>query len=163
MSSNLGHGLWPELHHTLSEVPSSPTFCRLPGLTAIANFPLKRKKKKLKFPSGSETSGFVAPGYVNLNLWFSKDRYTFGAQVQNNTNNWSDRVFRAAIGAKISPEFFVKAAMDNQNSQEFFLKYKMCPSATLGLALQMQNQPAEGFKGYLDYPFNFGLTLKLDQ
>lgn len=63
---------------------------------------------------------------------------------------------------KLSDELTSKVALDNDNNYEAFMNYKICPKSQVGISLHMKTNQTEGFKGYLDYPFNFGLNFKFD-
>lgn len=120
--------------------------------------------KEVSIKAGRYSMGFRRPTFLNLNCFYSKSISKFGLKLVNDVKNWDEWKIHFIAGFNFSEDFLTKFAFDSDNNFNFYGEFRWFKGTQLGLCFHTnkKNQVNETFKGYLNYPFNFGLELKYD-
>ena len=158
------HGLLPLTPVSNSPTDSDSTTGRSspPGLIETVKFPSSRNfriRNKNYLPFSGENTGSLKPSYLNFNLWFRRNAYDVGVQVANSGEGFSNRTLKGVYQYNLSKDFWFKASLDNKFNHDAYT-YLNWNGVQLGFSVGLNVKNNEGFDGYLDYPFNWGLSLK---
>lgn len=98
------------------------------------------------------------PDRTAFNVTTTRGNTSYGAQVVLPHADISKRVFGFTTQTRLGPSFWFKSSMNSQSQVRATGFWSVRPGCDVVGTLETGG---EGFSGYMAYPFNFGLSLKL--
>lgn len=102
----------------------------------------------------------MKPDYVNLNLFYSKGAHDFALQVANKHLKPKKTTLKLFYQSNISKQFWYKTGIDTHGNQENYVCFDW-NGVKFGFSNQLSLKNSDDFTGYLDYPFNWGVSIGL--
>jgi len=115
---------------------------------------------ELSFETGNGMGGYT-PSYLECNAFLKRGNTDYGVKVAGEVEDISKAVVSGYCKQAISKTFWYKLSMDSKGRTNNYTYFNW-GGAQIGLTTGTSVASGKDYAGYLDYPFNWGLSFKFN-